>query len=92
MTATLPLTESTILARVIMPDEPLLAPGAAEQVLKWTFSDKDRLIMSDLSAKARAGTLTDAERALIEEYGRIDSFISIAKSKARRALKAASEQ
>jgi hypothetical protein len=43
--------------------------------------------MHKLAAKARTGTLTPEEQEAIDAHGRIGSFISIMKSKARTALR-----
>jgi hypothetical protein len=84
--------ESAILARVIAPDRPTLAPAVAEELLKWTFPDEDKLRMSELAAKARQGTLTVEEQAALDGYERVASFLGIVKSKARRSLQNVSRQ
>ena len=84
--------ESTILARVIAPNEPTLSVAVAKEFLKWGFSEADQQRMSELAAKARAGSLTDGEQAEIEGYERVSSFLGLVKSKARRSLTASSEQ
>ncbi len=43
--------------------------------------------MRELSAKARAGTLTPAEDEKMDAYERAGALLSILKSKARQALK-----
>ena len=43
--------------------------------------------MRELSAKARAGTLTPGERDEIEQYERVACTLDILHSKARRVLK-----
>lgn len=85
-TAFLEATESTILARVIDHDRSTLSPAVAAELLKWGFSDDDRVRMSDLAAKARAGTLSNEERAEAEGFERVSSFLGLVKSKARRAI------
>ena len=44
--------------------------------------------MHELLEKAKAGTLTRAERIQAENYERVGHFLSILKSKARISLKA----
>ena len=80
-------TESAIWGRLLTPDGTTLSGEAARAILKINFpkSDKDR--MRALAAKARSGTLSAEEQEEIEAYGRIGSFISIMKSKARVALR-----
>lgn len=83
--------ETSILARVIGQTEGTLPREVAQEFLRWTFTDQDRQRMADLAAKARAGTLTDEERAEIEGYERVSSFLGVVKSKARRSLQSSSE-
>jgi hypothetical protein len=84
--------ESTILARVIAPDEPTLPAAVASELLKWGFPEADKQRMSELAAKARQGTLTAEEQAQTEGYERVSSFLGLVKSKARRSLQAGSGQ
>ncbi len=81
--------ESEILARVILPENPTLSRSAAEEILKFSFSDIDRQRMSELAAKARAGALTPDEQAETDGYERIDSLLGFLKSKARLSLRSA---
>jgi hypothetical protein len=78
--------ESAIWGRLLGPGGKALAPEVARAILKIDFpqSDKDR--MHELAAKAREGKLTPKEPDEIDAYGRIGSFLSIMKSKARVAL------
>jgi hypothetical protein len=84
--STLDDPEARILARVIGAQEPTLSPEVAREFLGWSFSEFDRQRMSLLAERARAGTLTPEERAETEGYERVDSFLGIVKSKARRSL------
>jgi len=43
--------------------------------------------MTELSAKASAGTLTAAEGAELDEYLRVADLLALMQSKARRSLK-----
>jgi hypothetical protein len=85
------IAESAIWGRILGTAATTLTPEAARSILKIDFpqSDKDR--MRELAAKARSGTLTPEEQAEIDSYGRIGSFISIMKSKARVALRKVKE-
>ena len=83
----LPYHEAAILTRLVGPDEPVLSAATAKGILTLGFSRADKECMHTLTAKARAGTLTDDEQAQIEAYSRISSLLGILKSKARRALK-----
>ena len=82
------ISESTILARVIAPESPTLPPAVASELLKWGFTPIDHERMAVLAAKARDGSLSDAERAEAEGYERVSSFLGLVKSKARRSLQA----
>jgi hypothetical protein len=91
-TSTIEHAESTILARVIAPDEPIPSKAVAAEILKWGFSEGDKRRMSELAAKARQGTLTPEELAETEAYERVSSFLGLVKSKARRSLQAHADQ
>jgi hypothetical protein len=80
-------TESTILSRIIAPDEPTLPPDLARLILQWEFPEADRRRMHVLLDKAKEGTLTAAEKREAETYERVGHFLSLLKSKARVALK-----
>lgn len=79
--------DTRILARVIVPEKPGIAPGVAEEFLKFGFSDEDHKRMSELAERARQGTLTPAERAEADGFERVSSFLGFLKSKARVSLK-----
>ena len=90
--STVTIDESTVLARVIAPDEPSLSPAVANEFLKWGFSDADKIRMSELAAKARLGTLSPDDQIEIEVFERVSSFWGLVKSKARRSPQAHSDQ
>jgi hypothetical protein len=64
-----------------------LSPAAARALLKVRFSTQGEERMHELSAKARAGSLTGQEEIEIDAYERFAAFLDIVHSKARRALK-----
>jgi hypothetical protein len=78
--------EAAIWARVINPDGDL-SPATARAILQLSFPDRDRQRMRELSAKARAGTLTDTEEFEMDNFERVGQVLSILKSKARKVLK-----
>jgi len=82
-----PNTEAAILARIIQCDERPLTPQAAQYLLsmKLPSSDEDRV--NALSAKARAGSLTEAETQELDSYLHIGSLLAVMQSKARQLLK-----
>jgi hypothetical protein len=79
--------ESAIWARLLGPGGTSLSREAARAILDIDFSRADKERMHDLAARARRGTLTAAEEEEIDSYGRIGSFLSIMKSKARTAFR-----
>jgi hypothetical protein len=60
---------------------------AARAILRLRFSDPDLARMRELSAKARAGTLSPSEEVAIDTYERLGCLLDILHSKARRALR-----
>ena len=81
--------EATLLNRLIRPERNGLSASVARAFLAINFDEADRARMRDLSAKARAGTLTEPERAEIESYERVGHLLDLLHSKARRSLKRA---
>jgi hypothetical protein len=79
--------ESAIWGRLFGLESTTLSPDAAGAILDIDFPDADKKRIDALAAKARKGTLTSNEQDEIDSYGRISSFISIMKSKARMALR-----
>jgi hypothetical protein len=80
---------AAILGRIINPDDPTLSPEAARSILKLTFPKEDKERVASLLAKNQEGQLTAEERADLDEYLRVDAFLSVFKSKARLSLKRA---
>lgn len=80
-------SEAAIITRLLNLDENELTPEAARFVLKIDFPESDHDRMNDLATKARAGTLTDAERQVLERYIHVGEVLSLWHSKARRVLK-----
>jgi hypothetical protein len=64
-----------------------LSPSAARALLKLQFSDHDHALMSELSRKARAGTLTPPEQMQLDTFERLGCLLDIVHSKARQILK-----
>ena len=86
MSTTIANPESTILARVMSLGVSELPENVAKEMLKWEFSDFDRVRMSELAAKARAGELTSEEQEETDAYERVSSFLGLIKSQARRSI------
>lgn len=84
---TIDASEVAILGRILEPDKPNLPEAAATALLALDFTQADKDRMRQLSAKAREGTLSDAEQAEINNYERVGHLLNILQSKARRSLR-----
>lgn len=84
--------DSQIWARVILPQAPTMSRAAAEAILRFDFQESDHQRMSELVAKARAGTMTTEEAAEAAGYGRVSSILGYLKSKARVSLRSAADE
>lgn len=83
-----PNTEAAILARILIEsDQAELSPDAARYLLSMKLPRDDEDRVNDLSAKARAGTLTEAEVQELDSYLHIGSLLAVMQSRARRLLK-----
>ena len=79
--------EVAILNRILRPKAPTFSPEAAQEILNLDFDETDKDRMRQLSAKARAGTLTANEDAEAGKYELVGHLLNIMQSKARRSLK-----
>jgi hypothetical protein len=79
-------SEVAILNRILRPNAPTFSPEAARDILALEFDQADKDRMRQLSAKARAGTLTVEEDAEADRYELIGHLLGIMQSKARRSL------
>jgi hypothetical protein len=84
-----PKTEAEVWLRILHPDEEL-SPRVARAILGLSFPKTDITRMHELSARARAGTLTPDEDAEMDNFERVGSILSTLKSKARQVLKRSS--
>lgn len=64
-----------------------LSPAAARALLKFGFTEPEHARMDDLSAKARAGTLTRDEQTELDLFERLGCVLDIIHSHARQALR-----
>jgi hypothetical protein len=80
-------SEVSILNRILRPKTPTFSPEAARDILALDFDQADKDRMRQLSAKARAGTLTPEEDAEAGRYELLGHLLNIMQSKARRSLK-----
>ena len=79
-------SEVSILNRILRPNAPTFSPEAAQDILTLDFDPADKDRMHQLSAKARAGTLTAEEDAEAGQYELVGHLLNIMQSKARRSL------
>ena len=84
-----PKTEAEVWLRILHPDEEL-SPRVARAILGLSFPKNDISRMHELSAKARAGTLTPEEDAEMDNFERVGSMLSTLKSKAQQVLRRSS--
>ncbi len=80
-------SEAAILSRILEPDKPTLSAEAARAILALDFNAADKERLRQLSARARAGTLTPDEQVEIDNYERVGHRLNVLQSKARRSLK-----
>jgi hypothetical protein len=82
-------TEAAILARIIESDERELTPEAAQYLISMKLPPGDEDRVNELSSKARAGSLSDAEDRELDGYLHVGSLLAVMQSKARRLLRQA---
>jgi hypothetical protein len=80
-------TEAAILARVVEADESEITPDVARYLLSMQLPEADGRRVDELSAKARAGSLIEAEAAELDSYLHIGSLLGVMQSRARRLVK-----
>ena len=80
-------SEVSILNRILRPNAPTFSREGAQDILTLDFDQGDKDRMRELSAKARAGTLTAKEEAEAGKYELVGHLLNIIQSKARRSLK-----
>ena len=82
----------SILNRILRPRVPSFSPEAARDILGLDFDQADKDRMRELSAKARAGTLTAKEDTEAGKFELIGHLLNIMQSKARRSLRNGRDQ
>ena len=80
-------TEAAILARIIRAGEDPLTPEIARYFLSMRLPASDEARVNELSAKAQAGSLTDAETQELDSYLHIGFLLGVLRAKARGPLK-----
>ena len=79
--------DAGILARLIRPEDASLSPAAAEALLAIRFGQRDLDRIHELAVKNQDDALTPAEKADLESYLRVSSFLDLVHAKARRSLR-----
>ena len=78
---------TTVLERVIQPENGDLSPELARQVLRFDFPPSDHARYEDLSTRANEGKLTEMERVELEEYLDVNDLLTVLKAKAKASLR-----
>jgi hypothetical protein len=78
-----PTMEADVWLHILYPDREL-KPMVARVILNLSIPETDVALMHELSAKARAGTLTPEEDAVMDSFERAGAMLSVLKSKARQ--------
>jgi len=81
--------ELNIWERVFVPDPERLSHEQAQYLLEARFPQADLDRINALSAKARDGTLTPEENAVLDRYVHVGHLLSILKAKVRQGMKEA---
>jgi hypothetical protein len=87
MASTITQNETTILSRIIKPNEATLPASAARALLELDFDDSDRRRMHELVLKNQEGALTSDEQDELEAYVHIGLVLDVLRAKARLSLK-----
>jgi hypothetical protein len=81
------VAQSALLDRIIEPRHGGFSPEHARYVLSLDFSAEDHARFATLSEKAQSGTLSDQERADLDDLLAVNALLAILQAKARISLK-----
>ena len=79
-------TEAVILSRLIQSEQDDYSPSAAEALLRLRLTQQDIDRLHAPVAKNQADALTKTEKAELESYLRVSSFLDLMHAKARSSL------
>jgi len=79
--------DAAVLARLIRPNDDDLPAEEAKALLNIRFDSRELDRIHELVTKNQDDALTPAERADLESYLRVSSFVDLMHAKARRSLK-----
>ncbi|MBI2827516.1 MAG: hypothetical protein HYX69_22805 [Planctomycetia bacterium] len=85
-------SETAIFERIVLAREAGISQDAPRPLLAFGFSGEDSARMRELSEKARQGSLTPDEQHAIDNYERVGHYLAILQSKARLALRDATDR
>jgi hypothetical protein len=85
-------TSAAIWRRIMRSDRGALTPEAAKSILTLDFTPEDHDRVEELSRKVQEGSLSEEERADLEEYLRVNDALTILQSKARQLLRVAQQK
>jgi hypothetical protein len=86
MSATLEFSEAAIFGRLVETGQSEVSADLARHILNLTLSPQDEQRIDQLLQKSVDGSLSDLERAELENLNHIADLISLWHSKARRVL------
>ena len=89
MATALEKNETAILSRALAPENGNLSPEAARSILAIELSPADSSELRRLAELAKAGSLSAADEADLENYRHVGRLLELLKSKARISLKRA---
>jgi hypothetical protein len=82
-----PGNDAATLARLIHPEQDDLPVELAKAVLAIRFDSSELDRIHELLTKNQADALTPAEKADLESYLRVSSFLNLMRARARHSLK-----
>lgn len=78
--------QALLLARLVVPVRPNLAPEVAAYLAQLHFDEIDVRHIDELAAKARAGVLSEQERRDLDDYEQVGLILERIKSEARQQI------
>jgi hypothetical protein len=76
-----------LLEKIIQPDKGDFSQAHAKYVLSLGFSSRQQARYGALAEKANEGTLSEKEKADLDEFVLTNALLTILKAKARRSLR-----
>jgi hypothetical protein len=77
------VTEADILDQLVTADEPGFSAEGAQAILSLRFSSAAVGRMNELAERNRQGSLSETDRAALDNYLRVGRFLNIVQAKAR---------